>query len=224
MRLPNLSKGELLDLGILPDNCPHITPEEIKRWMDGMRRQADKAREIAFKKHQTLLSSLGYTPAHVHADMWDASVAFAEMAGRMSGDLFGIVPDVSRFIDTLWADPIGFSSTNQEPGKNWETAEYFLVAKTRSIANFGWLEGPYNVEVGKGVEREPGCVRKVWAFDLKGLWDADYIYHTKPTDAEISEHIWRLFLKGRMQRQAAFKKRHADLLDASDAFSEWRAK
>jgi hypothetical protein len=192
-----MTKEQLLDKGVLPENDPYLSTEEVRRWMNGMRKTADLIHDSFVKEHTDFLKCIT-GKRDISDELFESSAALSDWCKTNHQELFGIIPNVSIFLDTLTAEPLGFSSLNQCEGKNWESAEYFLVANNNSIANFGWLDGPYNVEVGKGVEREKGCKRKVWVFDITGIWNVSERFDLKQlTDRDVSKKIWKMFCNGK---------------------------
>lgn len=189
----NTEELQLLDSGILPKNKPNLSADHMTRWMAGMRNAAHKLRRLEIDRFTHFLKSKGIKD--IHDDLWDAAVAFSDWTSAGHEEVFFKIPCVAKFFETLHSEPIGFASLNQSPGKNWESAEKFLVARNHSHASFGWLQGPYNLCDGT-IEREKGCVRKVWNFSLSGLMPEPET-KSQYNEKAISENIWQLFLKGR---------------------------
>ncbi len=176
----------LLDRGILPKNQT-LTPEEVKRWLAGGWAELDRQLKDDDDRMRATLDRYRGMIKYPDAAR-EALGAWMEWKGGFRDGLFGFDPvDMARHIVDV-ADPIlAYSSRNQTPGRNWSTAECYLVGraadrtfapKTRALLEhpthlfeFGYLAGPYNVENGV-VEREPGCQRRIWKFGAVVVLDA----------------------------------------------------
>lgn len=197
---------ELLDRGILPNNAK-LSKAEISRWFAGMQNEAEKARLEEVAKVEDIIRESG---GNLRSDeVFEAVANFIEFCKVTHWGLFYNVPDSTRFAETLFMDPIGYSSVNQAAGRDYTHSEFYLVAckrDGRQIVDFGFLDGPYNVEVGKGVELEKGCKRKVWRFEVPESMFAKWWSPNSRLDVnsqEFSEGVLRIFVKGHFLKKTS---------------------
>lgn len=216
----------LLNRGILPKN-KNLSKEQVQQWLIGAQNEYKKIAEQELKELKEAIAYVGKYKQEPSDDLLEACDCLYEFTKSYSRPkatepfYTGLkAPNILPYMEILCDPILGFASQNQPVGRTWEFAEYALVVsglamsskhKYAQYANFRYLSGPYNVEVGKGVEMEEGCIQKVWSINIdnkpypdQDLLDPKFLERDTTENTEfltIGDHVntwfFQQFVNGR---------------------------